>query len=163
MGQQPDVLSSLQTRNSAIEDDEYKPTNVKSASTHLNSWLHDKAVLLVIDDGWEPEDIEPFRVGGEKCQVIITTRRADVAEEVNARLYLLNLMSEKQSLMLLANRLERKLEEEEEEKSAKQLAAAVGYLPLALVLAAVRVGKGKSWGILTKSFVASPQLKLELG
>ena len=53
-------------------------------------------------------------------------------------------MSEKQSLMLLANRLGRKLEKEEKE-SAIKLAAQVGYLPLALDLAAARVARGKSW------------------
>ncbi len=59
---------------------------------------------MAIDEGWNVEDIEPFQVGSGKCQVIITTRRADVAEEVDAQLYSLDLMSEEQSLMLLARR-----------------------------------------------------------
>ncbi len=153
LGQQPDVLSLLQRWIIALGDYDYKPTKIEDASIHLNSLLHDKAVLLFIDDGWNVEDIEPFRVGGGKCQVIITTRRADVAEEVDAQLYSLDLMSEEQSLMLLANRLGRELEEEEKE-AAKQLAAAVGYLPIALDLAAARVARGKSWAELNSALTA---------
>ncbi len=160
LGQQPDVLSLLQGWIVALKDYNYKPTTVNAASSHLNSLLHDKAVLLVIDDGWNVEDIEPFRIGGGKCQVIITTRRADVAEEVDAQLYSLDLMSEEQSLMLLANRLRRKFEEEEKE-SAKQLAAAVGYLPIALDLAAARIARGKSWAEL-HSALTSEIARLEV-
>ena len=144
LGKQPDVLSLLQGWIVALKDYDYKPTTVNAASTHLNSLLHDKAVLLVIDDGWDVEDIEPFRVGSSKCQAIITTRRADVAKEVKAQLYSLDLMSEEQSLMLLARRLGRDLAEEEQ-AAAKKLAAEVGYLPIALDLAAARVARGKSW------------------
>ena len=150
LGQQPDVLSLLQGWIVALNDRDYKPTTVNAASTHLNSLLHDKAVLLVIDDGWDVEDIEPFRVGSGRCQAIITTRRADIAEEVDAQLYSLDLMSEEQSLTLLSNLLGRELEEEEQE-AAKKLAAAVGYLPLALDLAAVRIARGKSWSELNSA------------
>ncbi len=153
LGQQPDVLSLLQGWIVALKDYDYKPTTVRDASAHLRSLLYNKAVLLVIDDGWNVEDIEPFRVGSGKCQVIITTRRADVAEEVDAQLYSLDLMSEQQSLMLLANRLGRKLEEEEKE-SAQQLAAAVGYLPIALALAAAHVARGKPWAELNRALTA---------
>ncbi|MEL6988311.1 MAG: NB-ARC domain-containing protein, partial [Bacteroidota bacterium] len=144
LGQQPDVLSLLQGWIVALEDYDYKPTTVRVASNHLNSLLYDKAVLLVIDDGWNVEDIEPFRVGSGKCQAIITTRRADVAEEVNAQLYSLDLMSKSQSLMLLSNRLGRELKDKEQAE-AKKLAVAVEYLPIALDLAAARIARGKSW------------------
>ncbi|MDJ0571802.1 MAG: NB-ARC domain-containing protein [Pleurocapsa sp. MO_192.B19] len=82
LGQQPDVLSLLQRWIIALGDNDYKPTKIEDASIHLNSLLYDKAVLLVVDDGWNVDDIEPFRVGSGKCQVIITTRIADVAAEM---------------------------------------------------------------------------------
>ncbi|ELS04510.1 NB-ARC domain-containing protein, partial [Xenococcus sp. PCC 7305] len=153
LGQQPDILPLLQGWIVALKDYDYKPTTVKAASSHLNSLLYDKAVLLVIDDGWNTEDIEPFRVGSGNCQVIITTRRADVAEEVDAQLYSLDLMNEEQSLTLLARRLGRELAEEEK-ADAQDLAAAVGYLPIALDLAAARVARGKSWSDLNSALTA---------
>ena len=153
LGQQPDVLSLLQDWIIALKDYDYKPTTVKAASSHLNSLLYDKAVLLVIDDGWKVEDIEPFRVGSDQCQAIVTTRLANVAEEINAQLYSLDLMSESQSLMLLSNRLGRELEEDERQE-ARQLAEAVGYLPIALDLAAARVAREKSWSELNSALTA---------
>ena len=103
LGQQPDILSLLQGWIVTLKDYDYKPTTINAASTHLNSLLHDKAVLLVIDDGWDVKHIEPFLVGSGRCQAIITTRRADVAEEVDAQMYSLDLMSEEQSLMVIVH------------------------------------------------------------
>ncbi|MEM9275865.1 MAG: NB-ARC domain-containing protein, partial [Cyanobacteria bacterium P01_F01_bin.143] len=153
LGQQPDILSLLQGWILALGDYDYKPTTIKSASSHLNSLLYDKAVLLIIDDGWKVGDVEPFRVGSSNCQVIITTRLADIAEEVRAQLYSLDLMSEDQSLLLLSNRLDRELAEEET-AAAKKLAKAVGYLPIALDLAAARVAREKSWSELNSALTA---------
>ena len=153
LGQQPDILSLLQGWILALGDYDYKPTTIKLASSHLNSLLYDKAVLLIIDDGWEVKDIEPFRVGSNDCQVIITTRRAYVAQEVDAQLYSLDFMSEEQSLLLLERRLGRDLAEEEI-AGAKKLAKEVGYLPIALDLAAARVARGKSWSELNSALTA---------
>lgn len=62
-------------------------------------------------------------------------------------------MSEAQSLVLLSQRLGRKLEGEELDQ-AKQLAQEVGYLPLALDLAAARVARGRSWTELIRALSA---------
>ena len=144
LGQQPDVLSLLQNWIAALKDYSYKPTTIQAASNHLNSLLYDKAILLIIDDAWNIGDIEPFRVGGGKCQAIITTRRSEVARKVDAYLYPLDLMSEAQSLMLLEKRLNKSLEDTEKEV-AKKLVKTLGYLPLALNLAASRIAEGETW------------------
>ncbi len=144
LGQQPDVLFLLQSWIIGLKDYGYKPTTIQAASTHLNSLLYNKAVLLIIDDVWNVEEVEPFQVGGDCCQIIMTTRRADIAEEVGAKLYSLSLMSEAQSLKLLTKRLGRKLAQQEI-GSAKQLAKKLGYLPIALDLAAARISRGKTW------------------
>ncbi|MGK7897206.1 MAG: NB-ARC domain-containing protein, partial [Xenococcus sp. (in: cyanobacteria)] len=153
LGQQPDILSLLQGWIVALKDYDYKPTTVKAASSHLNSLLYDKAVLLVIDDGWNVEDIEPFRVGSGNCQVIITTRLVDVAKKYDAQSCQLKLMSEEQSLALLVKRLGRELDDTEQ-KLAKQLAEAVEYLPLALDLVAARIAEGETWQELYSALTA---------
>ena len=53
-------------------------------------------------------------------------------------------MSPDQSLVLLARRLGRNLGEEEQPEALK-LAELVGYLPIALDLAAARIARGKTW------------------
>jgi len=107
--------------------------------------LQDKAILLVVDDVWQPEHAKHFKVGGPRCQVVITTRRADVADEFGAELHQMDVMTPEQALELLAARLGRKTWEATEREEALRLAEAVGHLPLALELAAVRVARGSSW------------------
>jgi hypothetical protein len=90
----------------------------------------------VIDDAWQADYVRSFLVGGPQCQVIITTRRADVADEVGARLYSLNVMAKDQALDLLLNHLGRRLAGQERVEGLR-VSKAVGYLPLALKLAVV--------------------------
>jgi hypothetical protein len=147
LGQQPEVLSLLSSWIQAMGDYDFHPTTIEAASTHLRTLLHDKAALLVVDDVWDPMQALPFHVGGPRCQVLITTRRADVADEVGAYLYRLDVMTLAQSLDLLSARLGRPLVGTEQEE-ALRLATAVGYLPLALELAAARVARGTPWATL---------------
>jgi hypothetical protein len=145
LGREPDLLSLLSRWiREGLGDYDYKPTTVDGATDYLRTLLHEKAVLLVVDDAWDPEHALPFKTGGPRCQVLITTRRADVADEVGADLYQLDVMTPEQSLDLLAARLGRALEETERDK-ALRLAEAVGYLPLALELAAARIARGVAW------------------
>jgi hypothetical protein len=55
LGQHPDLLSLLGGWVQALSDDEFKPLGVGAASAQLRSLLHDKAVLLVVDDAWRSE------------------------------------------------------------------------------------------------------------
>lgn len=144
LGQQPDLLSLQSTWIQALGDYNYSPTTVDAATLHLRTLLKEKAALLVIDDAWQAEQVRPFMVGGTHCRVLITTRRANVADEVGAILYDLDVMRPEQSLALLEARLARAIGGTERGQ-ALQLAAAVGYLPLALELAAARVARGASW------------------
>jgi hypothetical protein len=49
-------------------------------SAHLRTLLYAKRVLLVVDDIWHPDHLEPFRVGGSGCCVLVTTREARIPE-----------------------------------------------------------------------------------
>ena len=110
----------------------------------MRTLLYDKHILLVVDDAWEPKDVKPFLVGGSRCQTIITTRRIYIVDDLSAKCYPLNVMTEEQSLELFANILKDCWEESEKEDALK-VAKDVGYLPLALKLAAKRRKRGYSW------------------
>jgi tetratricopeptide (TPR) repeat protein len=144
LGQQPDLLSLISQWIHALGDHDFRPTSVTAASGHLRSMLHRKAALLVIDDAWSSEHVLPFLAGGELARVLVTTRRADVADEVGAELFHLDVMDPDQALAILASFLGRDLEGQEKGE-ARAVAAAVGYSPLALELAAARVRRGVSW------------------
>ncbi|MCP4544324.1 MAG: hypothetical protein GY832_45010 [Chloroflexi bacterium] len=150
LGQEPDLLSLLSGWVRALGDYGFHPTTVEVASAHLRTLLHDKAALLVVDDVWDPEHALPFQIGGPHSQMLITTRRADVADEVGADLYQLDVMTPEQSLGLLAARLGRAMEETERDE-ALRLSEAVGYLPLALELAAARIVRGVAWEVLQEA------------
>jgi len=125
----------------ALGDYDFKPINSDSASLQLRTLLADKKALLVVDDVWHPEDVEPFRVAGAGCRVLVTTREAPVQGAIR---YDLDVMTPEQSLELLTSCLNQELTEVERE-SAETLAKTVGYLPLALELAASQVSEGISW------------------
>ncbi len=150
LGQQPDILSFLSTWIQALGDYDFKPINSDAASLQLRTLLSDKQALLVIDDIWNPDDVEPFRVGGSGCRVLVTTREAPVRGAIR---YDLDVMTLEQSLELLISCLHKELTKTELEQ-AKTLAETVGYLPLALELAASQVSEGISWSELLSDLQA---------
>jgi NB-ARC domain len=155
LGQEPDVLSLLGGWVQGLGDYNYRATSIEATSAHLNTLLFDKAVLLVVDDawidekkGWEP--VKAFRVGGDRCRMLVTTRDASIANFLGASTFSLDVMTETQALELLIKKAEKqgKRLQEGEIESAQALAKAVGYLPLALELAAAQVASGTSWQVL---------------
>ncbi|WP_460206256.1 NB-ARC domain-containing protein [Scytonema sp. NUACC21] len=155
LGQEPDVLSLLGGWVQGLGDYNYRATSIEATSAHLNTLLFDKAVLLVVDDAWIDknkgwEHVQGFKVGGDRCRMLVTTRDASIANFLGAKTYPLDVMTETQALELLTQKVETqgKRLQEDEIKPAKALAKAVGYLPLALELAASQVASGTSWKIL---------------
>ena len=149
LGHQPDVLSLLVGWIQALRDYDFRPTVVESASAHLRTLLHDKACLMVVDDAWQADQVRPFLASGRDCRLIITTRDATLARKVGARLYDLDVMTEAQALALFEARLG-SLNDDREQAGA--LARELGYLPLALELAAAQVEAGLSWAELLEAF-----------
>jgi hypothetical protein len=144
LGQQPDVLSLLVGWIQALRDYDFRPTTVEAASAQLRTLLHNKAALLVVDDAWDPAHVRPLLAGGHKARVLVTTREAIIAQVVGATLYDLDVMTPEQAIALLVRRMGRDLEGAKR-KQALALAKTVGYLPLALELAAAQVSDGVPW------------------
>ncbi|ARV63362.1 hypothetical protein BZZ01_32705 (plasmid) [Nostocales cyanobacterium HT-58-2] len=130
-------------------DYNFKATSVEATTTQLRTLLYDKAVLLVVDDAWNPEDAQAFNVGGPRCQVLVTTREAGIAQVLRASTYSLDVMQPSQAMELLTKKLGRNLTDTETQ-SAEVLAKELGYLPLALELAAAQVASGISWTVLVQ-------------
>ncbi|MEA3307969.1 MAG: NB-ARC domain-containing protein, partial [Chloroflexota bacterium] len=153
LGQKPKILTRLIELIRGLGDSGFNSLGIYEASTRLHSLLHSRAVLMIIDDVWNSDDVQPFRVGSSRCHLLITTRRADATEPLGAKIYEVNQMSPPQAIELLSNRLFRPLKKREREE-ARRYAARVGYLPLALALGAVQIRKGKSWSELLTAFEA---------
>jgi hypothetical protein len=150
LGQQPDILSFLHGWIQALGDYNFKPTGIDAASLHLRTLLADKKTLLVVDDLWNVEDIDPFKVAVNQCKLLVTTREVPVKGAIR---YDLDVMTESQSLALLTGYLKHELNLADQ-KQAKILAKIVGYLPLALELTAAQIEDGIPWAELIEELQA---------
>ena len=148
LGQNPDILPLLSGWIQALGDYDYKPTAVESASNHLQTLLYDKCILLVVDDVWNPAHLEPFRVGGDKSRVMVTTREARIP---GAALHSLDVMDDEQALALMTQKIREPLSTRTRQQ-ALDFAGRVGYLPLALELAASQIEDGVTWTELLEDF-----------
>ncbi|WP_414755880.1 NB-ARC domain-containing protein, partial [Anabaena sp. CCY 9910] len=149
LGQQPNLLSLLSGWVQALGDYNFKATSVEATSIQLRTLLYEKAVLLVVDDVWNTEDAQAFNVGGARCQVLVTTREAGIAQVLGANTYSLDVMQPSQAMELLTKKLGRNFTDTEIQP-AEVLAQELGYLPLALELAAAQVAGGISWTVLVQ-------------
>ena len=150
LGQQPDMLAMVNLWIRELGDHNYNPTTLQAASLHLRTLLADKRALLVVDDVWTPEHVEPFRIGGAGCCVLVTTRQTRI---IGATRYNLDLMTPQQALALLTQYLPNGLSDAEKVQ-AETFAKEVGYLPLALELAAAQIEYGVTWEELLEAFQA---------
>ena len=147
LGQEPNILPMLSGWVQALGDYNFKPTSLDATANHLRTLLYDKAVLLVVDDAWKTDHAKIFNLGGPRCQVLVTTREKAIADVLGSETYSLDVMTLSQSMQLLSQKLGREIRGEEA-KQAEALVKELGYLPLALELAAAQVADGMSWGVL---------------
>jgi hypothetical protein len=150
-----EILLKLGSLIAYFGDREYQPRRVDEASSHLKGMLESREALIILDDAWDVGHARPFLVGGPRCRVVVTTRDTLIADEAHAELVDLDVMSDAEALALMTGRLRRALAPDEE-PSARELAEAVGHLPLALDLAAARIAGGVSWSALFEDLRHKP-------
>jgi ABC-type transporter Mla MlaB component len=151
LGQSPDlqILLGGWIQHLDKSRETYSATNLELASQYLHNLLAERQMLLVVDDVWNAAHAEWFRVGGEGCRVLVTTRTAFIPR---AERYTLKLMTPDESVALIKGELREKWTETME-PSARKFAKLLGYLPLALKLIAVQVVRGRKWEMLKKAFL----------
>jgi CHAT domain/NB-ARC domain len=142
LGQNPDILSQLSIWIERLLQgkEQYQMTSQAAASDYLRLLLTDKQALLVVDDVWKAADLNPFKVGSSDCRILVTTREALVPD---AQRYDLNEMEPEEALAVLL-RYHPQISQKNR-KLAADLAKEVGYLPLALELAAAQIEDDLSW------------------
>ena len=106
LGENPNVFSELAAWGRALGVDDIGglPT-IKEAMNRLAAILRNKQMLLVVDDIWEVEHGVPFKIAGEKCATVFTTRFKDVASALadvsDEQIYLLPVLIDEKALELL--------------------------------------------------------------
>jgi hypothetical protein len=148
LGQKPDLLNCLCDLIHELEKS-FSPNTLESASRYLGTLLTARRMLLVVDDVWNKDDAKWFQVGGRGCRVLITTRKEEIK---GADCYPLDLMSKQEVIELVQRKLGKKWRSSDE-TSFLVFAKSLGYLPLALDLAANLVrDDGISWEELREEF-----------
>ena len=106
--------------------------------------LADKVCLIILDDVWSMEQVEPFRDAlGPRCRLLVTTRDGSLVTALGAEEHRVDVLSNGQALALLAEwsgGVREMLAE-----GARQIAEECGNLPLALALCGAMARDGTSW------------------
>lgn len=146
LGSQPQIQTLL---GSWVHGMGERPTEAWSEATavaYLRSVLRARKVMLIVDDAWREEHVRPFLVGGPKCCVILTTRRAIVADGVGAATIPVAELEPDESVRLMAQRAGRgHVLEPGEEREARLLTYQLGHLPLAIELVGALVARRYTW------------------
>lgn len=139
VGQSPDLGAQLRDWVERLGGFVTHPApTLNSLKNTLAALLQDRVCLLIADDVWRKQDLEPFRIRGPRCQLLFTTRDAEMARELGASVKPVPLMTVDEAVQLL------------DEWSAPHLAATprtlkeqiverLGRLPLAIRLAGAQL------------------------
>jgi hypothetical protein len=124
--------------------------DAQEGKVFLENLLRDLSCLLILDDVWHLEQVKAFEFLGPNCQMVITSRDADIVEIFGADLHQLDLLSDQQALQLLADASEQEVATLP--AVAKQVVTECGNLPLALAMVgAMAQGDPDLWGDLLEA------------
>ncbi|MBV7335941.1 hypothetical protein KFU94_48430 [Chloroflexi bacterium TSY] len=135
LGQRPDLVARLRewvrVLGGAVPQTVLTPEELTNV---LADSLANRQCLLIVDDVWEREQLACFLVDVPGCRVLFTTRNAEIATEVGAKVLPVPVMSMDQAIELLiewSGDSIRAIERPRQEEIVTRL----GRLPLAIKLA----------------------------
>jgi hypothetical protein len=139
LGQTPSLVTAMRLWVNALGGvvNENAPT-VDSLKVTLAELLKDRACLLILDDVWQRSHADAFRVGGTHCHLLMTTRDAEIAYELGAKVQPIPVMSESEAIILLEEWAGGNLSGADL-KLESQIVKRLGYLPLAVKLAGAQL------------------------
>jgi hypothetical protein len=142
-----------------LGESDFKPSSLQDASDHLLIRLNGRKFLIVLDDVWHANDARPFMLDSNSV-ILVTTRRAGVAEDLGGRVIEIPPLSNSEATSLLARWMGRDIRPEES-VAADKLANILDRLPLALELAASLLSRGVSWNAAYAAFESETERILQ--
>lgn len=141
-----DTTSILKTFASAYGLTYDATLDLDSFGRTVRELLATKRLLIVIDNAQHSEEIRPLLPSSDSCAVLITTRRQNLAITSGIhRLHLGGFSQEgKESLALFENMLSAAFVEQHV-RTLEHMARLLGYLPLAVAIAAKRLAYEAGW------------------
>lgn len=106
-GASPNLLGELTSWSHALGTPiSESHTEIADLTFRVRNLLHDRQVLLILDDVWEIQDFLPFKVAGPRCATLVTTRVTELARDIATTpsdVYWLNKFDETSGLELLGH------------------------------------------------------------
>ena len=138
LGESPNIQGELTKLYAALTGERPPFVDADDASIQLVAQLDEKNCLLVIDDVWDVNHLDPFLRGGKQCARLITTRQLAVATDSGVDRTIVDKMTEAQSVSMLTARLS---SIPDDSSRLNTLAKKLGEWPLLLKLAASQLGE----------------------
>ena len=86
LGEKPErLIATLSDLVAMLTDERPQVETTHAAAAKLAEALSDRRILMVIDDVWRKQDLEPFLQGGRHCVRLVTTRIDGVLPATAAR------------------------------------------------------------------------------
>jgi DNA-binding SARP family transcriptional activator len=137
LGETPSLLSELSIWADALNlSDSTRTRQIDEITAQLTAVLRDKRMLLIVDDVWQVEHATPFRVGGQACAMMMTSRLNGVAQSLAPTprdVYRLAVLGQDSALELLRTLTPETVDEHPNE--ARELVSDLEGLPLAIQVA----------------------------
>lgn len=125
--------------------DQEVPTDLDGRIGRYRSLIHDRAVLIVLDNAADERQVRPLLPAGARCRALVTGRQALLGLDTSQRITLGELTAAEAVRLLIgivgAQRVAA------EQLPARALARLCGHLPLALRIAGNRLASRPDWTI----------------
>ena len=153
VGQNPDLRAQLSLLVAGLGGD-HEHSSLKEMEALLPELLEDKRCLIVLDDVWHLQHVEPvWNALGVRCRLLVSTRLGELATCLHASECVLDTLTRADSLALLSNWVEQP--QNELPAIAHDVARECGHLPLALALCGALVQDKTPWADLLAALQAA--------
>ncbi len=96
------LITRMQEVCRALGDEPAVGESELHCTNRYRTLLRDKAALVIVDDVWRSQDIEPFLAESRRSKILFTTRSTDIAATTGANPHTAELLCSEQSHALLA-------------------------------------------------------------
>jgi len=142
LGQNPDIAPKLNVWAQLIAGQGANDLSEEACIGLLRTALYEKAILIIVDNVWKAEHLSLLLVGGPRCAVLYTTRRAEIADQVGAMSEPVGDLDLTQALELIHRRMQGQPLEKTETERLSRLMPKVGQIALAIELIGGLLNRG---------------------
>lgn len=105
IGKTPEIATRLGDIGVTLGDSREEYPDEARGKVALGKLLDEKSALIILDDVWKHEHADPFRVPSARSRILVTTRMRQLATQIGAQEYRLDVLTEAEGLALFAERL----------------------------------------------------------